>query len=260
MSSSLLLQQCPDARSRRYLARTVSDADYADDIPLLPNTPAQVESLLHSLGKAAGGIGLQVNTGKTKYMCINQNKKGDIPTLKGGSLKLIDKFIYLRSSISSTENDLNTRLAKAWTAIDRLSVIWRSDLSVKIRRNSLLPAVMSILLYGCTPWTLTKRIVKKLDGSCTRILRAAQNKSWKQHHTKQQLYGHPTLISKIIQVRQTHTHTHTHTHTYILHGGVYDPGFHALHIHQTGWKVFIKDLLICLIFCFSDVGRRILCV
>ena len=42
------------ARSRRYPAQTITDADYADDIALLANTPVQAESLLHSLEKAAG--------------------------------------------------------------------------------------------------------------------------------------------------------------------------------------------------------------
>ena len=50
--------------------------------------------------------------------------------------------------------------------------------------------VVSILLYGCTTWTLTKRIEKKLDGSNAWMLRAILNKSWRQHPTKQQLYTH----------------------------------------------------------------------
>ena len=62
---------------------------------------------------------------------------------------------------------------------------------------------MSILLYGCTTWTLTKRMEKKLDGNYTRMLRAILNKSWSQHTTKQQLYGHLPPISKTIQVSRT---------------------------------------------------------
>ena len=57
-------------------------------------------------------------------------------------------------------------------------------------------AVVSILLYGCTIWTQTKRIEKILDGNCTRMLRAILDKSWKQHPTKLQLYGHIPPISK----------------------------------------------------------------
>ena len=66
-------------------------------------------------------------------MCFNQ--RGDIYTLNGSSLKLVDKFNYLESSVSSTETDINTRLAKAWIAIDSLSVIWKSDLTNKIKRR-----------------------------------------------------------------------------------------------------------------------------
>ena len=94
------------ARSRIYLARTILDADYADDIALLANTPAQVQSLLHSLERVAGDIGLHVNADKTEFMCFNL--RGDISTLNGRSLKLVDKFTNLGSSVSSTENGINT--------------------------------------------------------------------------------------------------------------------------------------------------------
>ena len=78
------------ARCRRYSAQTIMDTDYTDDIALLANTSALAESLLHSLEQAAGGIGLHVNADKTEYMCFNQNQTGDISTLIGGSLKLVD--------------------------------------------------------------------------------------------------------------------------------------------------------------------------
>ena len=117
------------ARSRRYSARTITNSDDADDIALLANTPAQAESLLHSLERSAGGIGLHVNADKTEFMCFDQ--RDDISTLNGISLKLVEKFTYLGSSISSTKNNINTQLTKAWTAIDRLSVIWKADLSDK---------------------------------------------------------------------------------------------------------------------------------
>ena len=51
-------------------------------------------------------------------------------------------------------------------------------------RRFYLAAVVSILLYGCTTWTLTKQLMKKLDGNYTRMLRAILNKSWRQHPTR----------------------------------------------------------------------------
>ena len=134
-------------------------------------------------------------------MCYNQT--GNIATLDGASLKLVDKFTYLGSSVSSTEKDIDTRLTKAWTAIDRLSIIWKSDLTDKMKRSFFQAAVVSILLYGCTTWTLTKRLERRLDGNYTRMLRAVLNKSWRQHPTRLQLYGHLPPITKTIQVRRT---------------------------------------------------------
>ena len=132
-------------RIRRHPAKTITDANYADDKAILANTPNQAEILLHSLELVALGIGLHVNAHKTEYMCFNQT--GDISTLEGTSLKLVDKFTYLGSSVSSTEKDIDTWLRKAWTA--------------------------------------NKLLKKKLDGNYTRMLRAILNKSWWQHPTRQ---------------------------------------------------------------------------
>ena len=163
-------------RSRRYPAQTIMNADYADVIALLANSPAQAESLLHSLEWAAGDIDLHDNTDKTEYVCFNL--RSYISTLKGGPLKLVDKFTYLGSSVSSTKNNINMCLTKASTAINRVSVIWKLDLTDKIKHSFFQAAVMSILLYGCTTWTLTKRMKKKLDGNYTRMLWTVLNKCW----------------------------------------------------------------------------------
>ena len=72
-----------------------------------------------------------------------------------------------------------------------------------MKRSFFQAAVVSILLYGCTTWTLTKRMNKKLDGNYKRVLRAILNKSWRQHATKQQLYGHLPPITKTIKIRWT---------------------------------------------------------
>ena len=130
-----------------------------------------------------------------RNICV-YNQTGDISTLEGTPLKLVDKFSYLESSVSSTEKDIDTRLTKAWTAINRLSIIWRSDLTDKMKRSFFQAAVASILLYGCSIWTLTKRLEKKLDGNYTRMLRAILNKSYL-------LYGHLPPSTKTIQVRRT---------------------------------------------------------
>ena len=60
----------------------------------------------------------------------------------------------------------------------------------------------SVLLNGCSTWTLTKRTEKMLDGNYTRMLRSVFfNKSWEQHPTKHREDGHlsqniPSKITK----------------------------------------------------------------
>ena len=146
-------------------------------------------------------VGVQKST--SLQQCPACNQTGDISTLDGTPLKLVDKFTYLGSSVSATEKDIDSRLTKVWTALNRLSIIWKSDLIDKMKRSFFQAAVVSILLYRCTTWTLTKRLEKKLDGNYTRMLWAILNKSWRQHPTRHQLHGHLPPITKTIQIRRT---------------------------------------------------------
>ncbi len=118
---------------------------------------------------------------------VNAHKTENISTLNGSFLKLVDKFTYLGSSVSSTETDINTLLVKAWSAINRLSVIWKSDLTDKMKQ--FFPS------SGCVHTAVwmhnidaNKMYGEKVDSNYTRMLRAILNKSWRQHPTKHQLY------------------------------------------------------------------------
>ena len=66
-------------------------------------------------------------------------------------------------------------------------------------------AILSLLLfpYFHSSIFVIQRLKKKLDGNYTRVLRAILNKSWWQHPTRHQLYGHLPPITKTIQVRRT---------------------------------------------------------
>ena len=77
------------ARNRRYPAETITGTDYTDDLALLANTQARVESLVHNREKIAGGNDVHVNLIRTESMSL----KGDwsIATLNSRPLKLLDK-------------------------------------------------------------------------------------------------------------------------------------------------------------------------
>ena len=133
-------------------------------------------------------------------MCFK--REGAISTVNGRPLELVNIFTYLGSNISSTESNVNIRLAKACTAIDRLLIIWKSDRSSKIKRYFFRAVAVSILLYGCTIWILTKRVEKKVDRKSTRFATSylEQILEANPHETTT---ARPLSISKTISVRRT---------------------------------------------------------
>ena len=84
-----------------------------------------------------------------------------------------------------------------------------------MKRSFFQAAVVSILLYGCTTWTLTKRLERTLDGNYTRMLRAVLNKSWRQHPTRLQLYGHLPPITYIYMYICAYNRSYVHSDSYI---------------------------------------------
>ena len=99
-------------------------------------------------------------------------------TLSDKPLKLVDQFTCLGSNISSTKSDVNIRIGRKRTAIDRLSIIWKSGLTDKMKRDFFKSKAVSILLYGCTTWKLTKRVEKRLDGNTQEKLNHWFLKHW----------------------------------------------------------------------------------
>ena len=61
--------------------------------------------------------------------------------------------------------------------------------------------VESVLLYGCETWTLTKTLLKQIDGTYTRILRMILNVHWSQKVTNEIQYGAIEKISTKIRRR-----------------------------------------------------------
>ena len=103
------------------------------------------------------------------------------------------------SFIESTAHDIDVRIAKAWGAITNMTKISKSKLSERLKRNFFRATVESVLTYGTTIWTLTKTLKNRLNESYTRILRAAQNKSWKENLTNEELYKRIPIVTETIR-------------------------------------------------------------
>ena len=185
-------------QSRQKGPVVVTDLDFADDIALLSELISQAQDLLNRVESSAAHIGLVMNAKKTKVMAYNQTDKVKIMTTDGSQLEVVQDFKYLGSWIDSTEADIKTHKAAAWKACNKLTKIWKSDLSRELKVSLLGSTVESVLLYGCETWTMTEQLSKQLDGCYTRMLRTALGIHWSQFLTNEQLYGNlPKISDKI---------------------------------------------------------------
>ena len=131
------------------------------------------------------------------------NQDGTIETLNKTHLKKVDDFIYLGSNIASTEKDVLIRILKAWSALDRLRTIWKSALPEQIKKGFFRAIVESVLLYGSSAWTLTKRLENKLDETYRQMLRPILNIHYSTHASREHLYGNLAQITSAIKGRRT---------------------------------------------------------
>lgn len=193
------------ARSRRYPAEKITDADFADDLALLTDTLEEAQQMLRTLEEVAKTVGLTMNESKTKYLSVNLNSEEEDQVLTGVSgvtIERVNDFVYLGSWIANTEHDFRVRKAKAWASCHQMKKIWTSNLRQDLKKRLFVATVESILLYGSETWTITKSMAKRIDGCYTRMLRMALNINWKERRTNREVYGDLPRVTTKIQERR----------------------------------------------------------
>ena len=164
---------------------TITDMDFADDIVLVSEGIKEDQEMLTQVEKSPKRVGLSINTGTTKYMNYNTNQQFEIKAIDGSNLKSVEDFKYLGAWIDSSAKDLKIRKALAWRTCHQMRNIWKSTHCRKMKLRLIHTTVESVLLYGCETWTLTKTLLKQLDGTYTRILRMILNVHWSQKVTNE---------------------------------------------------------------------------
>jgi len=123
----------------------------------------RVSSHLTALIEQAGGVGLQMNMDKTKYIIV-ATTQGDVSVPGLGSLQQVDDFKYLGSMMISSQADIVVRGGQAWGAFWNMNAIWcLMELPMHIRVRIFHSNCLSILLYGSESWSLNKAMTSRLD-------------------------------------------------------------------------------------------------
>ena len=186
--------------SRRYTAEILTGADFADDLALLSEKIGNAEKLLKILETAAASVGLYMNTAKTIFIAVNT--EGTITAQNGYDLEQVNNFNYPSSKIISSENDIQVRIGSALSALNKLTLTWKSNLDISIKGELFRATVESVLTYSSQAWTLTKLLENKLNGAYIRMLRAALNVHWSQTVANKELYNDLPKITETILYRR----------------------------------------------------------
>ena len=141
---------------RRFPAVMITDTDFADDIALISdNLDIAGQSLLEHVETAATEVGLHITTSKTEYkLAYNLRQQGNLTTLDNSKLRKVDDFKYLSSWIDQTKKDLEICKGEAWSASNKLTAVWKSNLSRDLKICFPRASVESVLLNRSESWTL----------------------------------------------------------------------------------------------------------
>ena len=124
------------------------------------------------------------------------------PPRPGANLEQVKDFQYLGSWVDESEKDFKVRKALAWKACNKMRTLWKSSLHASLKISFFLAAVESILLYGAEGWTITHKLEARLDGCYTRLLMMVLDLNWKDHSTREEIYGNLPKVSEVVSERR----------------------------------------------------------
>ena len=154
---------------------------YADDMDKNASSDAKLQRAMDKVSQSCDNYDLTISTKKTEV--VHQPAPGkpyNEPTItvNGQKLKVVDKFIYLGSTLSRAvhiDDEVTARIAKASVAFGRLRAnVWeRNGIKLDTKLKVYKAVVLPTLLYACETWTVYQRHAKRLNHfrlSCLRKL------------------------------------------------------------------------------------------
>ena len=174
MSGFLLLLVIDWVMRQTVEGERTEDLDFADDIALLLLTLNHLQSKTNRLEDSAARVGLKLNGNKCKTLRSNSKREENL-TAGNSEVENLDTLTYLAANVTKdggSTADIKRRTALASASFRRLNNIWRvTDLSRKTKASLFKSLVLSLLLYGCETWKLTRGEEEKLEIFQTKCLR-----------------------------------------------------------------------------------------
>ena len=172
--------------STKTVTTVVRDLLFADDCALASASVEGLQMLCDSFADAAQRFGLKISIDKTESMYQAPFGAAYVApkiNVHGNQLKAVKTFKYLGSIVSdnnSMDAEINTRIAKANFAYNKLTKrLWRKrGIRIGTKISVYKAAVLSTLLYGSEAWTLTRKLIGRLEKFHLACLRKIAGIKW----------------------------------------------------------------------------------
>ena len=178
--------------------RPICDLRFADDIDLMAGSNTELQDLTNKLTDRATAYGMEVSTSKSKIMKNSLDNSPANITMTGEPLEEVSNFKYLGAVLSkdgSCADEIRARITSALAAMARLSRVWSSTISFKVKFRLYKSLVVSILLYGCESWVLLADSERRIQAFETKCFRRLLRISYRERKTNE--YVRRELTSRV---------------------------------------------------------------
>lgn len=195
-------------KSSRHPRVLLNHLAFADDVVLIASSMDQAQNMFAKLENVGAKVGLQINYSKTKIMkigYISDDIRCD-KTLIGmdgcSTINQVEEFCYLGSHLRSCARDFASRRALAFDALNKLWRVWKSNISRECRVRLFKSLVESIYLYGMETYSLTKTLIKRIDGGYSLMLRKALQIPYHTHTPNSEVFQDLPVPSQILKAQR----------------------------------------------------------
>ena len=180
-----ILRSIEDMNGISFGGVKLNNLRYVDDSVLMAESEEELQELLDVVNEAGEEWGLRINVDKTKSMVVTKTVKQTCNLKLAGrdkEIKQVSNFNYLGSLFTEdarciTEIKRRIQIAKK-TFIDMSNLFTNIKISLQFRKKALKTFILSILLYGCEAWTITKESRAKLEACEMWFLRRMLRVPW----------------------------------------------------------------------------------
>ena len=182
----------------------INNLRYADDTVIIAESNNQLQQLMDTVVEESEAKGLFLNSAKSFTMVFSKSEVGHTCKITGhgNTLEQVNRFVYLGSLFTSDgrcEQDVQQRIAIAKLAFTSLEKVRKNrNINIQLRCRFLKCYVWSTLLYGSEAWTLSSKMVNKLEATEMSFLRRMQRISYTEFVTNAEVLRRANTKRKLL--------------------------------------------------------------